>query len=344
MKQLSLWFALLSCTVLAGLLPVSCTKENGILDLKNMSNTSSTAANAVKASTPAVDPAITFTNSITVKSGKASVTTNYLVVMNTDGSNKTSIYSSTTASFGRPSWSPDGKHIVFISQPSGSPRQIYTIDVSVVNGIPKGSNLKQIPITNSPSLEPASTVVWSPNGDKFLFNNSGTGSSGGLYTIPIKGGTATLVYTPATGNGIFTQCWSPTADSIAFEESTPNGYSLRMLDLGTHQTSIILPPNTNFFPRYPVWSRHGDRIAIDGFNPNVIANPAVYTIAILGPNQFGAPKELFANGICPAWSPDDSKLEYYYSQQTQTVYSYDVTSRISTQLTTNGGWGDWRSF
>ena len=338
MKQLSLWFALLSCTVLAGLLPVSCTKENGILDLKNMSNTSSTAANAVKASTPAVDPAITFTNSITVKSGKASVTTNYLVVMNTDGSNKTSIYSSTTASFGRPSWSPDGKHIVFIL---GSPSQIYTIDVSVVNGIPKGSNLKQIPITNSPSLEPASTVVWSPKGDKFLFNGS---NKGGLYTILITGGLATLEYTPDTGDGIFTQCWSPTADSIAFEESTPNGYSLRMLDLGTHQTSIILPPNTNFFPRYPVWSRHGDRIAIDGFNPNVIANPAVYTIAILGPNQFGAPKELFANGICPAWSPDDSKLEYYYSLQTKTVYSYDFTSGISKQLTTNGGWGDWRSF
>src|ERR1035437_3265242 len=132
MKQLSLWFALFSCTVLAGLLPVSCTKENGILDLKNTSKTSSTAANAVIASTPAADPAITFRNSITVKSGKASVTTYYLVVMNTDGSNKTSIYSNTIG-FGRPSWSPDGKHIVFIS---GSPRQIYTIDVSVVIGKP----------------------------------------------------------------------------------------------------------------------------------------------------------------------------------------------------------------
>jgi Tol biopolymer transport system component len=60
----------------------------------------------------------------------AYVSGNNLMVMNPDGSNQTAI----AASGGRPSWSPDGKHIVFVG---GSPQQIYTIEVSVVNGKPK---------------------------------------------------------------------------------------------------------------------------------------------------------------------------------------------------------------
>ena len=107
-----------------------------------------------------------------------------------------------------------------------------------------------------------------------------------------------------------------------------------------------MQPNPNFSPNWFHWSHHGDRIAFDGYNPNVplvVAQPVVYTISILGPNQFGAPVSV-CGGICPSWSPDDSKIEYYYTQQVQHVYSYDFTTNTSVQLAASGGWGDWRSF
>src|SRR6185437_2574067 len=117
MKQLSLWFALVSCTVLVSLISESCKKElaPGSPDI---SKSSSAVAKNQPPPPPSANPAIAYRYRSDLK------------VMNADGSNQTTIVSG-----GGPGvWSPDGKRLLF-QHPGG----LSLVDVSVVNGKPTGS-------------------------------------------------------------------------------------------------------------------------------------------------------------------------------------------------------------
>jgi dipeptidyl aminopeptidase/acylaminoacyl peptidase len=73
---------------------------------------------------PDPDPAISYLEGGTLGN---------LMVMNADGSNKTVVLEGDGAQLGRADWSPDGKHLVFISDIDGL--GVYVIDIDVVDNV-----------------------------------------------------------------------------------------------------------------------------------------------------------------------------------------------------------------
>lgn len=324
MKQISSWFALFSCAALAGLLLGSCTKKDKVLNPQSVSNTFSTVVE--KAPTPPVppaDPAIAYVVTGTVPK---------LMVMNADGSNQTVIQTGT--SIGQPSWSPDAHSIVFTGTIGGQ-NGILIVDVSVVNGIPTGSNLRPIPInnvTNKPSW-----ARWSPLGDLIVFRATSSEYDRNIYTIPPTGGTATIVYTSPTGISPTHPDWSPDASKLVFCEATngaPYQKNLLVLELETSQVTTVLPFSDFYLKRWPAWSRNGDRIAYSGTSGNNAE--AIYTVT---PVANATPVKVI-NGVFPTWSPDDSKFAFNGSKPAG-IYSYTFSSGTRQKLS-DGTWANWR--
>jgi TolB protein len=92
--------------------------------------------------------------------------------MNSDGSNQTNISNNPTYNVS-PSWSPDGKKIVFVSKRDGN-REIYIMNSD-------GSN--QTNISNNPSFDIAPS--WSPDGKKITFTSSRNGNWE-IYSIKLN--------------------------------------------------------------------------------------------------------------------------------------------------------------
>jgi hypothetical protein len=94
---------------------------------------------------PPADPKIAYVNG------------NALMVMNVDGARQTMIYEGTVQG---PNWSPNGDSIAFLgTYTTGVSRELWTIDISIVNDEPVGSNPTLL--YDNAYYNPA----WSPDGD-----------------------------------------------------------------------------------------------------------------------------------------------------------------------------------
>jgi Tol biopolymer transport system component len=328
MKQLSLWFAFFSCAVLASLLPVSCTKENGALDPLSMSNKTSMAVNKPSPPPPPpADPAIAY-----VAQGINGVSN--LMVMNADGSNQTVIYTGTGIWF--PSWSPGGTKIEF-----GMNSGLWIVGISVVNRKPIGSTPFQIPGSGQFG-SPNSGGKWSPDGNWIAFTVLGQDAQmSNIYLISATptGGTPIVAYTSQSGLFPFDPDWSYDSKKLVFDEEQMNSpyYSdLKIVDVSgslpsTNVTTIL--PLSSLFINTPDWSRNGDhRIA---FSDNI----SIYTVV---DNLTSQTPVKVTGGRYPTWSPNNLELAYRsFAKNTVTITTYNFSTHATTSLG-SGTWPDWK--
>ncbi len=96
-----------------------------------------------------------------------------LYIIHADGSNQTRLTFVNSDEF-NPDWSPDGKHIVFVSSRSGN-LDIFTMDTG-------GGSLKQVTDNRSDDWAPA----WSPDGKRIVFVSDRNGAAQ-IYVVDADG-------------------------------------------------------------------------------------------------------------------------------------------------------------
>ena len=176
----------------------------------------------------------------------------------------------------QPSWSPDGRRLLYVAVPrSATVSDIFTMKAN-------GSGRRQL--TATPSVN-ETQPAWAPGGRWIAF----TGKKG-VYAMRSDGKKLRLV----AAKGV-QPSWARRTNGIVFTRRTArwNGFVLRTTLNGKH-TRWLLRPRLD---ASPMWSPDGNRLAFtrDGL---------VYLVGADG----GIPRSTGLKGADPAWSPDGENL------------------------------------
>lgn len=178
----------------------------------------SVAANKKPSPPASVNPAIAYRRNYVINPKR---TVPAIYVMDAGGGNKTKVYTNynnttfQTPDF--PTWSPDGTKLCF----NLNGTDLYTLSISIVNGIPTGSNATKI----ADGVAEAGNYrkgVWNPAVGAHEIASVWKQSSNptNIRIVPANGGTPSTLYTsPGSGYEIDDQIsFSPDGSKLAFTE------------------------------------------------------------------------------------------------------------------------------
>jgi formylglycine-generating enzyme required for sulfatase activity len=232
--------------------------------------------------------------------------------MNADGSQQTRLtftFANTWNEY--PSWSPDGKKIVF-----GQRAVIYVMNAD-------GSN--RTPLTDNQAEDRYPS--WSPDGQKIAFV-SDRDSVFDIYVMNADGSQQTRL---TNGQGVFgVPAWSPDGQKIAYCSMRDGKYAIYVINAdGSHET-----PHTNYdaVDIYPNWSPDGQKIA---FTSNRDGNADIYVMNADGSNQTRLTNnQAWDNG--PTWSADGQMIVFTSNRDgNMEIYVMNADGSAQTRLTNN---------
>ncbi len=126
-------------------------------------------------------------------------------------------------------WSPDGKHIAFMSLGNPGNEEIYVMKAD-------GSNLKNL----TKNLVKARSPIWSPNGDKIAFL-SGRDGNPEVYVMNADGSGQTNLTKNSAGD--YPYIWSPDSRKIAFTSSRDGNSEIYVMNAdGSNPTRLSKIP------------------------------------------------------------------------------------------------------
>lgn len=254
----------------------------------------------------------------------------HVAVVNEDGSGLVEL---TSGNADRdPSWSPDGRHIVYAGERLGG--------TNIIRMNADGTGQTALTDTQFPlgNFEP----VWSPDGKKIAFVSSRAGAGRSEIWVMNADGTNPVRLTvnpqfavdlggPVYGKD-FGPVWSPDGTKIAF-------WTTR-LDLGNSEIYVMNADGTNptrltnntANDSDPVWSPDGKRIA---FFSRGFEREGVYEIDATGGNE-----RRITNGLPYDWSPDGQRLlitDLDPAANALAVYAVNADGSNRIRITNTGG-------
>jgi TolB protein len=248
-----------------------------------------------------------------------------IYAMSLDGGDLRAVTHDDTISLA-PSWSPDGRSLLYTSFLSGNP-SLFAIDLSGDRRI----------VSSRHGLNLGGR--WSPGGRAI----AAALESGGATDIALLDPTGQLLHFVTKERGIdVSPSWSPDGKSIVFCSDRGGGPQIYVVDAegGT-------PRRVTFEGAYntsPAWSPKGDRIA---YASRMGGRFQVYTVAVGG----GEVKRITGtrgDNEDPSWSPDGRYLAFSSTRDgASAIYVSDASGSHQTRLTPSGGddsspaWSRW---
>ena len=275
-----------------------------------------------------------------------------IYVMDADGKNQQRLTENRHDDWD-PSWSPNGKRIVFFSNRDGHVMGgIPTFEIYVMDA--DGGNQQRL--TNHPNDDRSPS--WSPNGKRIAFVSNRDGHViGGIPTFEIYVMDADgknqqrLTNNP---DGDWNPSWSPDGKRIVFRSNRDGHvhfihglptYEIYVMDAdGGNQQRLTNNPNDD---RSPSWSPHGKRIVFvsdrDRFkNDDLVITYEIYVMDADGGNPQNLTNDL-NDDYTPSWSPDGKRIAFVSERDghvidgwpTNEIYVMDADGGNQQNLTNN---------
>ncbi len=342
----------------------ACTKTSTI-DLGSPYN--SLPASQLKSPPPPppspANPAIVFNADTVFQFRGQGRSVQAIFVMDADGSHRKMIYhdfltSGSSWSIGTasdPAWSGNGQQICFTGRVASSSTppirplsgnlSVYTLNVSLVNGVPTASNLLKI-LDGAANGINYSTPRWSPTVNEIVVKTYQSGNPEKIQIIPSTGGTPTTIYTvPTTDYTLSSPCFSPDGSKLAFHlRNSPTGEKwIKVIErsTGTALNSIVLDPAYSWSNLN--WSNTSGSSTLTFRNiiPNTGAQGTLFTLDFA---ISSTPVPVASNAAYPTWSPDDSKIAFSESTNSQGIIKVlTLSTNTVTTISTLGGYAlNWK--